>query len=139
MTASRKTCTETSVWISLVISKGVRCRLAGGALGRAETQRAVVASAAFPPHLSPAHVKLPADALIDTAGADLLDTSASRSLCLTGGIYDNVGLEPVWKRYRIILVSDGGAATPSAPFPRKTGYLSLGAGHRAPAGHQHEV
>jgi NTE family protein len=81
---------------------------------------AVGASAAFPPYLSPAYIKLPADTQIDTAGADLLDASFSRSLCLTdGGIYDNLGLEPVWKRYRTIFVSDGGAVTPSASSPRK--------------------
>jgi NTE family protein len=85
---------------------------------------AVGASAAFPPYLSPAYVKLPADALIETSGADLLDASFSRTLCLTdGGIYDNLGLEPVWKRYRTIFVSDGGAATPGASAP-KTNWLS---------------
>jgi NTE family protein len=85
---------------------------------------AVGASAAFPPYLSPAYVKLPAGALIETPGADLLDASFSRTLCLTdGGIYDNLGLEPVWKRYRTIFVSDGGAVTPGASSPR-TNWLS---------------
>jgi NTE family protein len=85
---------------------------------------AVGASAAFPPYLSPAYVKLPADALIETSGADLLDASFSRTLCLTdGGIYDNLGLEPIWKRYRTIFVSDGGAVTAGAPSP-KANWLS---------------
>jgi NTE family protein len=85
---------------------------------------AVGASAAFPPYLSPAYVKLPADALIETSGADLLGASFSRTLCLTdGGIYDKLGLEPVWKRYRTIFVSDGGAVTPGVSSP-KTNWLS---------------
>ncbi len=85
---------------------------------------AVGASAAFPPFLSPAYVKIPADALIETSGADLLDASFSRTLCLTdGGIYDNLGMEPVWKRYRTVFVSDGGAVTQGVPSP-KTNWLS---------------
>jgi NTE family protein len=85
---------------------------------------AVGASAAFPSYLSPAFVKIPAEALIETSGADLLGASFSRTLCLTdGGIYDNLGLEPVWKRYRTIFVNDGGAVTPGVPSP-KTNWLS---------------
>jgi NTE family protein len=80
---------------------------------------AVGASAAFPPYLSPAYVHLPEGTLVATAGADLSDGSFTRTLCLTdGGIYDNLGLEPVWKRYRTILVSDGGSITPGVPSPR---------------------
>ena len=33
---------------------------------------------------------------------------------------DNLGLEPVWKRYKTILVSDGGAVTPPSPTPRSS-------------------
>jgi NTE family protein len=39
------------------------------------------------------------------------------------GIYDNLGLEPVWKRYKTILVSDGGAVTPPSVAPQ-TNWLS---------------
>src|SRR5213078_1319047 len=31
-----------------------------------------------------------------------------------GGLYDNLGLEPVWKDHRTVLVSDGGAVFGSA-------------------------
>jgi NTE family protein len=31
-----------------------------------------------------------------------------------GGLYDNLGLEPVWKNHRVVLVSDGGAVFGSA-------------------------
>jgi NTE family protein len=73
----------------------------------------------FPPYLSPAYMQLPEGAVVATAGADLSGVSFTRTLCLTdGGIYDNLGLEPVWKRYRTILVSDGGSVTPGIPSPR---------------------
>jgi NTE family protein len=80
---------------------------------------AVGASAAFPPYLSPAYIDVPAGAIAHQTGADLFREPYTRRLCLTdGGIYDNLGLEPVWKRYRTILVSDGGAVTPPLPKPR---------------------
>jgi NTE family protein len=80
---------------------------------------AVGASAAFPPYLSPAYIDVPAGAIAQQPGADLFREPFTRRLCLTdGGIYDNLGLEPVWKRYKTILVSDGGAVTPPMPKPR---------------------
>ena len=80
---------------------------------------AVGASAAFPPYLSPMNIRLPKDISLATDGADLRDAAFSRTLCLTdGGVYDNLGLEPVWKRYRTILVSNGGSLTPGIPAPR---------------------
>ena len=86
---------------------------------------AVAASAAFPPYLSPAYVDVPENAIVAQLGSDLHGDAFTRRLCLTdGGVYDNLGLEPVWKRYRTILVSDGGAVTP--PLPRvKTNWLRL--------------
>jgi NTE family protein len=80
---------------------------------------AVGASASFPPYLSPAYIDVPLGAIVAQAGADLCREPYTRRLCLTdGGIYDNLGLEPVWKRYRTILVSDGGAVTQPSPVPR---------------------
>lgn len=52
-------------------------------------------------------------------GADLHKDGYKGRLCLTdGGVYDNLGLEPIWKRYRTILVSDGGRELPGNPLPR---------------------
>ena len=49
-------------------------------------------------------------AVVAQPGGDLSGDGFARRLRLTdGGIYDNLGLEPIWKRYRTILVSDGGA------------------------------
>jgi NTE family protein len=85
---------------------------------------AVGASAAFPPYLSPAYIDVPNGAITAQPSADLFREPYTRRLCLTdGGIYDNLGLEPVWKRYKTILVSDGGAVTPPSPTPR-TSWLS---------------
>ncbi len=71
--------------------------------------RAVAASSCFPPVFAPlpvgldpkgfaggAYRKPDRDALV--AGIRLSD----------GGVYDNMGLEPVWKDHRVVLVSDGG-------------------------------
>lgn len=72
--------------------------------------RAVAASSAFPPVLSPVVIKDPG-AFEAVEGADLAgDPDYTRKLYLTdGGVYDNLGLETVWNRCSTILVSDAGA------------------------------
>lgn len=79
---------------------------------------AVGASAAFPPFLSPMRIRLPDEAITPLKGADICKPPFSTRLILTdGGIYDNLGIEPIWKRYRTILVSDGGYVTPPIAAP----------------------
>lgn len=69
----------------------------------------VAASSAFPPVLSPARIKLPAGAIKASPGCSLNHEPYTTELVLTdGGVYDNLGLETVWKRYDTVLVSDGG-------------------------------
>ncbi|MCP4599817.1 MAG: hypothetical protein GY847_04630 [Proteobacteria bacterium] len=60
-----------------------------------------------------------------TGNAPLHDSTAfSKEILLTdGGVYDNLGLEPIWKRYKTILVSDAGAPFGIAPSVKK-GYVS---------------
>ncbi|MER9920552.1 MULTISPECIES: patatin-like phospholipase family protein [unclassified Mesorhizobium] len=74
---------------------------------------AVAASAGFPPLLSPTRIKPPKSSIKSWGEPSTLTASAfTKRLFLTdGGVYDNLGLEPIWKRYRTLLVSDGGAAT----------------------------
>ena len=36
-----------------------------------------------------------------------------------GGVYDNLGLETVWKRYETVLVSDAGGKLSPSPSPRR--------------------
>lgn len=69
----------------------------------------VAASSAFPPFLSP--VRIQVDPTQFEAGSEgpLFSDPFNRTLVLTdGGVYDNLGLESVIKRFRTILVSDGG-------------------------------
>jgi len=67
--------------------------------------RAVAASSCFPPIFNP----LPLDAAVADfkRGRGRLDGADVR--LSDGGLYDNLGLEPVWKDHRTVLVSDGGA------------------------------
>jgi NTE family protein len=70
---------------------------------------AVAASSAFPPVLSPLTLSLDAATFVANTGKDLQRPEYMRRPVLTdGGVYDNLGLETAWKRYRTILVSDGG-------------------------------
>ncbi len=69
---------------------------------------AVAASSAFPPLLSP--VELPVTQPWDPAvAADLTGPEFRGRIILSdGGVYDNLGLETVFKKYRTVLVSDAG-------------------------------
>jgi NTE family protein len=79
---------------------------------------AVGASSAFPPVLSPVGVELPRGAVKTVPGADLSFEPYTTQLLLTdGGVYDNLGLETVWKRYQTVLVSDAGGKMQPEPEP----------------------
>jgi NTE family protein len=73
---------------------------------------AVAASAAFPPVLSPVRLDVDATAYEPPSGQpseDLHREPFMTDVVLTdGGVYDNLGLETAWKRYKTILVSNGG-------------------------------
>jgi len=76
---------------------------------RVELAVAVAASSAFPPVLSPVRLKLKDSDFVPHSGKDLQRPPFTTDVFLDdGGIYDNLGLEPVWKSYDTILVSDGG-------------------------------
>jgi len=85
---------------------------------------AVGASSAFPPVLSPATLKLPAGQMQNMPGTDLHEEPYTTELCLSdGGVYDNMGLETVWKSHKTVLVSDAGKkidgeADPHRDWPR---------------------
>jgi NTE family protein len=87
--------------------------------------RAVAASAAFPPFVAPLVLHLEPGALRRTDGADLFDDPRSsalkeRVLLLDGGAYDNLGIEPIEGRCRIVLASDAGGNL--RVDPRRTRY-----------------
>ena len=79
---------------------------------------AVAASSAFPPFLSPAEIDVdPSDFEQDEA-CELQHEPYTDTLVLSdGGVYDNFGLETAWKRYKTVLVSDGGGKMQPDPEP----------------------
>lgn len=79
----------------------------GSTLGLAEV---VAASAAFPPFLSPARIGIDPQSWTKLEGTPAGFAAwplATWSLA-DGGVYDNLGLEPIEKRCATLLVSDGG-------------------------------
>jgi NTE family protein len=80
---------------------------------------AVAASAAFPPFISPIVVKLDESSFTPSSGSDLQRPPYTTRVVLTdGGVYDNLGLETAWKRYRTVLISDGGGHVGGAAHPK---------------------
>ena len=80
---------------------------------------AVAASSAFPPFLSPLHLEVDPAAYTPNSGQDLQYEPYTSDVFLTdGGVYDNLGLETVWKRYDTVLVSDGGGKMEPEPEPK---------------------
>jgi NTE family protein len=71
---------------------------------------AVAASSAFPPILSPAVLEVESSQYdSESQGWAFSHLQRAGKVYLSdGGVYDNLGLETAWKRYRTILVSDGG-------------------------------
>jgi NTE family protein len=81
-----------------------------------ELARAVAASSAFPPFLSPARFTFREAEYTPDSGENLQYAPYTTNVLLTdGGVYDNLGLETAWKRVRTVLVSDAaGTAQPRA-------------------------
>lgn len=80
---------------------------------------AVAASAAFPPILSPKLIEPSGGFDESTKGFNDDPVFRGRLTLTDGGIYDNLALEPVWRRFRNIFVSDGGACLRSEPEPHR--------------------
>jgi NTE family protein len=81
--------------------------------------KAVAASSAFPPVLSPVEMRLDPDSFTPNTGTDLqFPPYTSRVILTDGGVYDNLGLETAWKRYDTILVSDAGGKLKAEPEPK---------------------
>jgi len=74
-----------------------------------EVAMAVAASGAFPPFLSPVRLDLKPESFTLRDRTDLHDPALRTTVYLSdGGVYDNLGLEKVWKSHQNVLVSDGG-------------------------------
>ena len=71
--------------------------------------KAVAASSAFPPILSPFFLDLDPSSFDAGSGDDLQrEPYTSRPILSDGGVYDNLGIEAAWKRSDTIFVSDAG-------------------------------
>jgi NTE family protein len=78
----------------------------------------VAASSAFPPFLSPVRIRFRPGAVEPMEGADLHRPPFIEVAVLTdGGVYDNLGLERIWRRCRTVLVSNAGKNTPELGSP----------------------
>jgi len=80
----------------------------------------VAASSAFPPILSPAQLDLRKYGCVfePKSGFDLQqEPYISKAILTDGGVYDNMGLETVWKQYQTVLISDGGGHIEPEPDP----------------------
>ena len=87
---------------------------------------AVAASSAFPPFLSPALLRVSPGRYTPGSGGDLAKPPYTTRPALTdGGVYDNLGLEAAFKRYRTILVSDAGAQIVDMPRAPRTWGLAM--------------
>jgi NTE family protein len=87
---------------------------------RTELAIAVGASSAFPPVLSPVELDLKETDYVPNSGVGLQKPPYTTEVVLTdGGVYDNLGLETVWKRYSTVLVSDGGGLYGPEPDPKR--------------------
>ena len=87
---------------------------------------AVTASSAFPPVLSPFILDVAADDFDPPLPGEIADDAFRGEISLTdGGVYDNLGLEQVWKQCRTVLVSDAGGrladdSTPPGDWARQS-------------------
>lgn len=81
---------------------------------------AVAASSAFPPVLSPIELQLDEGAIRPGSGTDLERPPFTTEIVLAdGGVYDNMGLETVWKQYRTVYISDAGAKMKPEEEPKR--------------------
>jgi NTE family protein len=70
----------------------------------------IAASSAFPPFLSPAVFDLTGLQVAAPKGVPNLNRPpfTEKAIVSDGGVYDNMGLEPAWKSYKTLLVSNAG-------------------------------
>jgi NTE family protein len=87
---------------------------------------AVAASSAFPPFISPVFLSPSPSDFEPGTGYDLQVPPYTSEVVLTdGGVYDNLGLETVWKQCRTVLISDGGGSTGANPRPRSNWFSQI--------------
>jgi len=81
---------------------------------------AVTASSAFPPFLSPLTLSFAPSDFVPNSGTDMQEDKFRTRVVLTdGGVYDNLGLETVWKNFKQVLVSDAGGGFDIEANPKR--------------------
>ncbi|GAA0582584.1 patatin-like phospholipase family protein [Kribbella sandramycini] len=81
---------------------------------------AVAASSAFPPFLSPYELDLSGEQWRTEPGNEHTSAGYRNEILLSdGGVYDNLGIETVWKRCRTVLISDASGHTDADPDPAR--------------------
>lgn len=102
-----------------------------------DVARAVAASSCFPPVFQPLPISLSAASPLQGLNEEAAAQNARQTSHLElsdGGVYDNLGIEPVWRDSKTLLVSDGGApfttATDRGFLWRLNRWASIG-GHAA--------
>jgi NTE family protein len=99
--------------------------------------RAVAASSCFPPVFGPMILDLTKENLVGgSRPGGVAPSSYLRAFQLSdGGVYDNMGLEPVWKDSQVCIVSDGGAPFPftneTQPFRGLLRYIAVASNQAA--------
>jgi NTE family protein len=82
--------------------------------------QAVAASSAFPPVLSPCVLRVTPSEFDEKGRGDLFKEPYNSEIVLAdGGVYDNLGIETVWKDYQTVLVSDAGTDLPPEEAPKR--------------------
>ena len=75
---------------------------------------AVAASSGFPPILAPLRLDLSNETVKAPEGARYDSEKLRKNPVLVdGGVYDNIGLEPIWKRCGILFASNAGSNNPA--------------------------
>jgi NTE family protein len=78
----------------------------------------VAASSGFPPFFSPVVLDLAGETVVKQGGEDRhFEPYTDRAELADAGVYDNMGIESVWKRYRTLLVCNAGDPTRESPNP----------------------
>ena len=84
---------------------------------RVRLAKAVAASSAFPPFLSPVVLPLAGERYEQGSGDPAYADFRREAVLSDGGVYDNLGLETAWNRYTTVLVSDGGGTLEGQVHP----------------------
>lgn len=77
--------------------------------GNVTLAQAVTASSAFPPAFPPLVLRFPDPSIFENGSKELSNEARTTIPLTDGGVYDNLGLEPVWKSHELVLASDAGS------------------------------